>query len=121
MCAIAGILNTSGQRTYNVSVLQKIVHIQRHRGPDESGLYLDDNIALAQSRLSIIDLVGGIQPIHNEDKSLWIIFNGEIFNYPDLREYLISKSHQFYTHTDTEVILHLYEEEGINCVDKLNG
>ena len=121
MCGIAGIVNTSGKLSADVPDLQKMVHLLRHRGPDETGLYIDDNIALAQSRLSIIDLSGGIQPIYNEDKSLWIIFNGEIFNYPDLRAYLISKGHRFYTNTDTEVIIHLYEEEGNACVNKLNG
>lgn len=121
MCGIAGILKTSGKLSVDVPDMQKMVHLLRHRGPDETGLYIDNNVALAQSRLSIIDLSGGMQPIHNEDKSLWIIFNGEIFNYPDLRDYLISKGHTFYTNTDTEVIIHLYEEKGINCVDKLNG
>jgi len=121
MCGIAGILNFTGQSRQDVSVLQRMVYLQRHRGPDEAGIYIDDTIALAQSRLSIIDLSSGIQPIHNEDKSLWIIFNGEIFNYPDLRNYLISKGHSFYTHTDTEVIIHLYEDEGVNCLQKLNG
>jgi len=121
MCGIAGILNLTGQSRQDVSVLQRMVYLQRHRGPDEAGIYIDDTIALAQSRLSIIDLSSGIQPIHNEDKSLWIIFNGEIFNYPDLRNYLISKGHSFYTHTDTEVIIHLYEDEGVNCLQKLNG
>lgn len=121
MCGIAGILNTDGALKVDNPVLQKMAHLLKHRGPEEKGLYIDDVIALTQSRLSIIDLSSGIQPIHNEDKSLWIIFNGEIFNYPDLREYLISKGHVFYTHTDTEVILHLFEEEGINCIHKLNG
>jgi asparagine synthase (glutamine-hydrolysing) len=121
MCGIAGILNTSERGNIDILTLQKMVHLQRHRGPDESGLYIDNSIALAQSRLSIIDLSGGTQPIHNEDKSLWIIFNGEIFNYPDIRSYLISKGHTFYTNTDTEVIIHLYEEDGVNCVNKLNG
>ena len=121
MCAIAGILSLTGRGPQDISFLGKMVHLQQHRGPDESGLYIDNNIALAQSRLSIIDLSSGIQPIHNEDKSLWIVFNGEIFNYPELRNYLTQKGHTFYTHSDTEVIIHLYEEEGINCLQKLNG
>jgi len=121
MCGIAGIVNTSGKLSVDIPDIRKMVHLLRHRGPDETGLYIDDNIALAQSRLSIIDLSSGIQPIYNEDKSLWIIFNGEIFNYPHLRDYLISKGHRFYTNTDTEVIIHLYEEEGNACVNKLNG
>ncbi|MBS4034535.1 MAG: asparagine synthase (glutamine-hydrolyzing) [Ignavibacterium sp.] len=121
MCGIAGIVNTSGKLSADIPDIRKMVHLLHHRGPDQTGIYIDDNAALAQSRLSIIDLRGGIQPIYNEDKSLWIIFNGEIFNYPDIREYLISKGHKFYTTTDTEVIIHLYEEDGINCVHKLNG
>ncbi|MFO7525101.1 MAG: asparagine synthase (glutamine-hydrolyzing) [Ignavibacteriaceae bacterium] len=121
MCGIAGILNLSRNGNIDPTDLQKMVHLMRHRGPDESGLYIDNKIALAQSRLSIIDLSHGVQPIHNEDKSLWIIFNGEIFNYPDLKDYLISKGHKFYTHTDTEVLIHLFEEEGVHCVNKLNG
>ena len=92
-----------------------------HRGPDEAGLYVDDTAALAQVRLSIIDLDGGHQPIHNEDESLWIVFNGEIFNYLELKEDLILRGHRFYTHTDTEVIVHLYEQYGSDCVQHLNG
>ena len=98
-----------------------MVAIQQHRGPDESGAYIDDNIGLAHARLSIIDLNEGTQPIHNEDKSLWIIYNGEVFNYPELRQELIRLGHKFYTSSDTEVILHLYEEKGVPCVNELNG
>ena len=78
-------------------------------------------LELAQSRLSIIDLSGGSQPIHNEDKTLWIVFNGEIFNYPEIRESLLKLGHKFYTTTDTEVILHLYEEKKEKCLEDLNG
>lgn len=98
-----------------------MVAVQRHRGPDESGFYLDDGVGLGHVRLSIIDLSGGSQPIHNEDRSLWIIYNGEVFNYPELREELICRGHQFYTSSDTEVILHLYEEKGPQCLEDLNG
>lgn len=92
-----------------------------HRGPDEAGIYLDDYVGLGHARLSIIDLSGGVQPIHNEDESLWIIYNGEVFNYPELKEELLRKGHRFYTTTDTEVILHLYEEEGPDCLARMNG
>jgi asparagine synthase (glutamine-hydrolysing) len=93
----------------------------KHRGPDEFGIYIDDWVGLGHARLSIIDLTSGSQPIHNEDKSLWIIYNGEVFNYPELREYLLAKGHKFYTTSDTEVLLHLYEEKGPACLDDLNG
>ncbi|OHB60989.1 MAG: asparagine synthase (glutamine-hydrolyzing), partial [Planctomycetes bacterium RBG_13_50_24] len=92
-----------------------------HRGPDETGIYLDDYVGLGHARLSIIDLSKGVQPIHNEDESLWIIYNGEVFNYPELKEELLRKGHRFYTTTDTEVIVHLYEEDGPNCLARMNG
>ena len=92
-----------------------------HRGPDEKGVYIDDCVGLGHARLSIIGLEGGVQPIHNEDESLWIVFNGEIFNYPELKKGLEGRGHRFYTMTDTEVILHLYEELGTECFRELNG
>jgi len=92
-----------------------------HRGPDEAGLYIDDRAGLGHTRLSIIDIAGGSQPIHNEDKNKWIIFNGEIFNYIELRNQLLKKGHRFITNTDTEVILHAFEEWGPTCVEMLNG
>lgn len=92
----------------------------RHRGPDESGIYLDDWAALGHCRLSIIDLTGGIQPLSNENGELWIAYNGEIFNYPELKKELL-QSHRFTTKTDTEVLLHLFEEKGSACLKKLNG
>lgn len=121
MCGIAGIVNLRPGKPVSSDVLRKMVSIQRHRGPDETGAYIDDNIGLAHARLSIIDLREGIQPIHNEDKSLWIIYNGEVFNYPEVKQELIKLGHKFYTTSDTEVILHLYEEKGINCLSELNG
>lgn len=120
MCGIAGILNRNITPQDSVTI-NKMIQTLHHRGPEEKGLYIDNNIALAHARLSIIDISDGIQPIHNEDKSLWIIFNGEIFNYPELREELIKKGHKFYTNSDTEIIIHLYEEYGINSLQKLNG
>jgi len=93
-----------------------------HRGPDEDGYYLDGRVNLGMRRLSIIDLQTGRQPIHNEDRTIWLVFNGEIYNYIELREELERKGHRFYTsHSDSEVIVHLYEEYGDDFVHKLNG
>jgi len=92
-----------------------------HRGPDDEGYYFDKNVALGMRRLSIIDLVTGHQPIANEDKSVWVVYNGEIYNFPELREELIQKGHTFATQSDTEIIVHLYEEEGEDFILRLNG
>jgi asparagine synthase (glutamine-hydrolysing) len=92
-----------------------------HRGPEGSGIYLDDQAGLAHARLRIIDLAGGDQPIHNEDGTIWIVYNGEVFNYPDLRQELLARGHRFYTNTDTEVLVHLYEEKGPELLKDLNG
>jgi asparagine synthase (glutamine-hydrolysing) len=92
-----------------------------HRGPDDEGVYVRGPIGLGMRRLSIIDLSGGKQPIHNEDETIWIVFNGEIYNFPELRRELEARGHRFYTHSDTEVIVHLYEESGADCVKKLRG
>lgn len=121
MCGISGILNLKNPVPIHTDQLRRMTFTLRHRGPDETGAYVDDWVGLAQSRLSIIDLSSGSQPIHNEDKTLWIVFNGEIFNYPEIRESLIKLGHKFYTTSDTEVILHLYEEKKEKCLDDLNG
>jgi asparagine synthase (glutamine-hydrolysing) len=92
-----------------------------HRGPDDEGVYAQGPAGLGMRRLSIIDLAGGRQPIHNEDRTLWAVFNGEIYNFLELRQELEGRGHCFYTHSDTEVILHLYEEMGSDCVQKLRG
>ena len=92
-----------------------------HRGPDDEGIYARGRVGLGMRRLSIIDLSGGKQPIHNEDQTIWIVFNGEIYNFPELRSELDRRGHHFYTHSDTEVIVHLYEEMGPDCVKKLRG
>ena len=92
-----------------------------HRGPDDEGIYAQGSVGLGMRRLSIIDLSGGHQPIHNEDKSVWIVYNGEIYNFPELRRELEQHGHKFYTNTDTEIIVHLYEELGADCVKKLRG
>jgi asparagine synthase (glutamine-hydrolysing) len=120
MCGIAGVL-TAGGETAPREVLSGMIRMLQHRGPDEAGVHVEPGVGLAHARLSIIDLAGGGQPMHNEDASLWITFNGEIFNYLELREELIQKGHVFATRSDTEVILHLYEEKGEDCVSYLNG
>jgi len=121
MCGIAGIFNLSSASSVENSLVETMISRIQHRGPDDYGYYRDEDIGLAHARLSIIDLKGGKQPIHNEDQTIWVIFNGEIFNYIELRENLIQKGHSFYTHSDTEVIVHLYEEYGNQFVSHLNG
>ncbi len=122
MCGITGICHIDGPDGISLDTLKKMIGVISHRGPDETGIYVDDYVGLGHARLSIIDLSsGGTQPMHNEDKTLWIIFNGEIFNYPELKQTLLRKGHRFYNTSDTEVILHLYEEEGPKCLDYLNG
>ena len=121
MCGVAGIYNLTSDKSIDPLILKKMIAIVSYRGPDEFGFYLDPKIGLAHSRLSIIDLSGGQQPMHNEDRSLRVIFNGEIFNYIELREDLLARGHVFYTHSDTEVLLHLYEEKGPDFVKELNG
>jgi asparagine synthase (glutamine-hydrolysing) len=120
MCGIAGYCHPD-DRPGDSRLLESMIGMLRHRGPDDMGIYSDRGIGLAHSRLSIIDLESGSQPMCNEDGSLWITFNGEIFNYIELRENLIARGHRFRTRSDTEVILHLYEEEGEGCVRHFNG
>jgi asparagine synthase (glutamine-hydrolysing) len=92
-----------------------------YRGPDDEGIFVKDGVGLGMRRLSIIDLAGGHQPVFNEDRTVWVVYNGEIYNFPELRKELEGRGHNFYTHTDTEVIVHLYEEMGADCVQKLRG
>jgi len=92
-----------------------------HRGPDDEGVYVRGSVGLGMRRLSIIDLAGGKQPIHNEDETVWVVFNGEVYNFPELRRDLAARGHHFYTHSDTEVIIHLYEDMGAECVTRLRG
>lgn len=121
MCGIVGVLNQENQQPVSESNIRQMLAMIRHRGPDEFGMYLDHDIGLGSARLSIIDLSGGQQPITNEDGSMWIIFNGEIYNYVELRPVLEARGHKFSTKSDTEVILHLYEDLGPDCVKELNG
>jgi asparagine synthase (glutamine-hydrolysing) len=120
MCGIAGIINFRQKEDYQ-ALLNPMLRAMHHRGPDATGIYLSNEAGLGHARLSIIDLSGGHQPMHNEDQSVWIVFNGEIFNYPELRAELIQRGHQFYTQSDTEVIIHLYEEHGPRVFEHLNG
>jgi len=120
MCGIAGILR-GGNGRLDRTILQNMIELIRYRGPDAAGFYTDKHVGLAHARLSIIDLGGGHQPMHNEDKSIWVTYNGEIFNYVELREELIGKGHRFSTQSDTEVLVHLYEEEGEDFVTRINA
>lgn len=121
MCGLAGIFDFAGRARPSEHDLRPMIAQLRHRGPDGDGFYVQDRIGLAHARLSIIDLAGGAQPIRNETGSVWVVFNGEIFNYIELREALQAKGHRFYTSSDTEVLVHLYEEEGEAFVHRLNG
>jgi asparagine synthase (glutamine-hydrolysing) len=121
MCGIIGTLDWSGEHPPEVGLLRRMLGAIHHRGPDEFGLYLDDRVGIGCARLSILDLSTGQQPIPNEDRSLWIVFNGEAYNYPELRSELVETGHRFSTRSDTEVILHLYEELGSDCLHRLNG
>lgn len=120
VCGVAGIVRPTG-RSVEKSVLQRMISLVNHRGPDAMGFHTAGSVGLAHARLSIIDVSGGQQPMNNEDGTVWITFNGEIFNYIELRDDLIKKKHRFQTQSDTEVIIHLYEEKGENCVQYLNG
>jgi len=121
MCGIAGIYSLKNKKSLTEDILIKMISILRYRGPDETGIYLDNDIGLANARLSIIGLDDGTQPLCNEDSTLWIVYNGEAFNYIELKEELIQRGHRFSTRSDTEVILHLYEEYGPGCLEKING
>ncbi|MDQ2730122.1 MAG: asparagine synthase (glutamine-hydrolyzing), partial [Armatimonadota bacterium] len=122
MCGIVGSVNWGDTKT-----LDRMNEVQRHRGPDDQGLWEHhypngDYVGLGSRRLAILDLSpAGHMPMCNEDQTVWIAFNGEIYNFPELRQELISKGHTFRSNTDTEVIVHLYEEEGIDCARRLNG
>ncbi|RAV20327.1 asparagine synthase (glutamine-hydrolyzing) [Paenibacillus contaminans] len=120
MCGIAGIMYRDG-RTPSESELKQMTDIIFHRGPNDAGFYTDPGIGLGFRRLSIIDLAEGHQPLCNEDETVWIVFNGEIYNYKALRSMLQEKGHIFRTHSDTEVIVHLYEEYGEACVNHMRG
>ncbi|HET7733720.1 MAG TPA: asparagine synthase (glutamine-hydrolyzing), partial [Paludibacter sp.] len=120
MCGIAGFYSKK-EKDEAVSILRHMLTRIKYRGPDQSGIYVSKDIGLGSVRLSIIDLQTGGMPLSNEDETLWIVFNGEIFNYIELKSVLLEKGHHFKTTSDTEVILHLYEEYGSECLNMLNG
>ncbi len=121
MCGIAGKLNTHSDIPVSRGEIESMLRPIAHRGPDGQGFYLDGPVGLGHLRLAIIDVDGGPQPMTNEDDTVWIVFNGEIYNYLSLREELIAKGHKFRSRSDTEVIIHLYEEYGVDCLRRLRG
>jgi asparagine synthase (glutamine-hydrolysing) len=121
MCGICGKLEFDRNAVIPPATIKGMMDSMHHRGPDDEGVYLSGNVALGFRRLSIIDLQSGHQPLSNEDGSIWIVFNGEIYNYQELRSFLLKKGHVFRTKTDTEVIVHLYEELGPACLERLRG
>src|SRR4051812_44481275 len=120
MCGIAGLLSLGGKPPLQEEV-QSMCDAMVHRGPNDDGYYVSADAVIGMRRLSIIDLDGGHQPVHNEDRTVWVVFNGEIYNFKSLREDLEQQGHRFYTDTDTEVIVHLYEQYGESCVDRMRG
>ena len=120
MCGIVGIYFFQNNRDVNQKILTDAVNALYHRGPDDSGVYINHNIGLGHRRLSIIDLSAGSQPMFNEDGAVVTVYNGEIYNHDDLRESL-RHNHTFQTRCDTEVLVHGYEEWGTSCIEKLNG
>ncbi|MCK5451212.1 MAG: asparagine synthase (glutamine-hydrolyzing), partial [Candidatus Omnitrophica bacterium] len=121
MCGICGKVFFDKDRTPAPDTLKKMMHVMNHRGPDDEGMYISKQVGLGHKRLTIIDLNTGKQPIANEDGMIWVVYNGEIYNYKELRANLIQKGHTFKTDTDTEVIVHLYEQYGEKCISKLRG
>ena len=121
MCGITGIFDTRGKRDIDRAVLHRMNESQFHRGPDEGGLHIEPGVGLGHRRLSIIDLSTGQQPLYNEDQSVCVVFNGEIYNYQELIPELQALGHVFHTRSDTEVIVHAWEAWGENCVDRFRG
>src|SRR5258708_29939931 len=121
MCGIAGFVSSArlGPDAHDRAIDMR--DIIEHRGPDEAGLHLDTRAALAHRRLSIVDLKTGQQPLSNEDESIWVVFNGEIYNHSGIRKDLEARGHRYRTHSDTESIVHAYEEWGDDCVQCFRG
>lgn len=119
MCGIAGIIYSDRSRPVELRLLEAMGDAIAHRGPDGEGFWMEPGVGLAHRRLSIIDLEGGSQPLGNEDGSIQIVFNGEIYNYEELRRELEARGHRFRTRSDTEVLVHLYEERGPDVVERL--
>src|SRR5438132_6372574 len=120
MCGIVGIVRFNGD-VVDEARLKRMRDVLRHRGPDGEGLWIEGPVGLGHRRLAIVDVAGGHQPLANEDESVWIVYNGEIYNHAALRPGLEARGHQYRTRSDTETILHLYEEEGERCVERLQG
>lgn len=121
MCGICGVVEFDEKKPVERALLEDMCQALYHRGPDEGGIFIEGNVGLGIRRLSIIDLHTGHQPIHNEDNTIWVVHNGEIYNYKELRSELTSLGHDFYTFSDTEVIVHAYEEYGEGCLQKFRG
>jgi len=121
MCGIAGILEFDRGARANAAALREMCRVITHRGPDDEGFYTDGAAGIGMRRLSIVDVKGGHQPLSNEDGTLWIVFNGEIYNHLALREQLIARGHRYVTNSDTETVIHLFEEYGADCVNHLRG
>ena len=121
MCGIAGVLEFGRDTRASAAALREMCRVISHRGPDDDGFYTDGAVGIGMRRLSIVDVAGGHQPISNEDGTLWIVFNGEIYNHLALREQLITRGHRYSTHSDTETVIHLFEEYGEDCVQHLRG
>jgi asparagine synthase (glutamine-hydrolysing) len=121
MCGIAGLYDFTRQRAADADTLKTMCDVIHHRGPDDEGRLVDGALGIGMRRLSIIDLAGGHQPVHNEDRTVWVVLNGEIYNYRQLRSELEDTGHRFYTQSDTETLVHLYEQHGEDFVRRLNG
>ena len=121
MCGIAGIIKFDRDARVNSDTIRQMCTVMSHRGPDDGGFYVSGQVGIGMRRLSIVDLARGHQPISNEDETVWIVFNGEIYNHAELREQLQTRGHHYRTNSDTETIVHLYEEYGRDCVRHLRG
>ena len=121
MCGIVGIFDMRGKREISRALLERMNETQHHRGPDEGGVHIEPGIGLGHRRLSIIDLATGQQPLYNEDGSVCVVFNGEIYNFQELIPELTRLGHVFRTKSDTEVIVHAWEAWGVNCVERFRG
>ena len=120
MCGIVGLVRNNG-KAIDEQLLSRMCDAIRHRGPDDDGFYVNGCVGLGMRRLAIIDLKSGKQPIHNQQRTSWIVFNGEIYNYLELREKLEKLGHTFYTNSDTEAIVHAYDQYGADCPRHLRG
>src|SRR6185503_3717310 len=121
MCGIAGILKTDAHERVDKLRLERMRDVLRHRGPDGEGVLVDGPAGLAHRRLAIVDVAGGQQPMSNEDGSVWVVLNGEIYNHAAQRPGLEARGHVYRTRSDTETIVHLYEEYGERCVERMDG